>query len=114
VGSALQDQESIQTWQRGLTEQWGEAPTDFEERVQLVGRFCEFVDQTPDAVIAACSREVDGGKRIRIKQRRFYTEKIAEFQGSVDGDARAKGRAGNVIRSFFIHNGIFMQAGVQA
>ena len=110
---ALADQRTIQTWLRGLTEQWGEAPSDFDQRVALVGRFCEFVEQDPDAIIATCSREVESGKRIRIKERRLYTDKIAEFQQTVDGDARAQGRAGNVIRSFFIHNGIFMQAGVQ-
>ena len=110
---ALKDQQTIQTWLWGLTEQWGEAPSDFDQRVALLGRFCEFVEQDPDTLIAACTREVESGKRIRIKERRLYAEKIAEFQDSVDGDPRAKGRAGNVIRSFFIHNGIFMQAGVQ-
>ena len=104
---------TVKTWLNGLTEHWGEAPSDFDQRVETLGRFCQFVGQDPDTVIAACSREVESGKRIRIKERRFYTEKIAEFQETLDGDARAKGRAGNVIRSFFIHNGIFMQAGVQ-
>ncbi len=113
MAGALKDQQTIKTWLHGLTEQWGEAPSDFDHRVALVGQFCEFVEQDPDTLIAACCREVESGKRIRIKERRFFTEKIAEFQESVDGDARAQGRAGNVIRSFFIHNGIFMQAGVQ-
>lgn len=113
MAAELKDQATTQTWLQGLTQQWGEAPSDFDQRVDLLGRFCEFVEQDPDTLIAACSRDVEGGKRIRIKERRFYTEKIAEFQEQVEGDARARGRAGNVIRSFFIHNGIFMQAGVQ-
>jgi len=110
---SLRDRETVKTWLHGLTEQWGEPPPDFDQRVEMLERFCQFVEQDPDAIIAACSREVESGKRIRIKQRRYYSEKIAEFQESLDGDARAKGRAGNIIRSFFIHNGIFMQAGVQ-
>lgn len=109
----IQEHQAIQTWLHGLTEQWGEPPGDFDHRVALVEQFCRFVDQDPDALIAACSREVESGKRIRIKARRLYTEKIAEFQDSLEGDTRAKGRAGNIVRSFFIHNGIFMQAGVQ-
>jgi hypothetical protein len=113
LAGGLEDAQTIKIWRHGLTEQWGEPPSDFDQRVETVGKFCQFVEQDPDAVIAACSREVESGKRIRIKERRFYTEKIAEFQESLDGDARAKGRAGNVVRSFFIHNGIFMQAGVQ-
>jgi len=81
-------------------------------RLETLGRFCALVEREPDLIIGECSREVEGGKRIRIKKRRFYSERIDEFQGSVDGDDRAKTRAGNVIRSFMIHNGIFMQGGV--
>ena len=114
AGRLIRESDTVRTWHKGLVEQWGEAPPDFDARVDVLERFCRFVDSDPDALIAACSREVESGKRIRIKERRLYTEKIAEFQESVDGDARAKGRAGNIIRSFFIHNGIFMQAGVQA
>jgi len=83
-------------------------------RIEMLERFCALVEREPDAIIEECSREVEGGKRIRIKKRRLYSEKIDEFQQSVDGDARAQTRAGNAIRSFMIHNGIFMQGGVQA
>ncbi|HEV8694747.1 MAG TPA: hypothetical protein VGQ93_11295 [Lysobacter sp.] len=82
-------------------------------RIEALAEFCSFVGQEPDAIIGECAREVEGGKRIRIKKRRFYSEKIDEFQASVDGDARTQTRAGNVIRSFMIHNGIFMQGGVR-
>ena len=87
-------------------------PADFERRLELLERFCAFAGRDPDAMIAECTREVESGKRIRIKARRLYSEKIAEFQESAGGDARARARAGNIIRSFFIHNGIFMQAGL--
>ena len=30
------------------------------------------------------------------------------------GERAAQGRAGNAVRSFLIHNGIFLQAGMQA
>ena len=92
--------------------QWGEEPADMAARIETLEQFCAFVERGPDAIIEECSREVEGGKRIRIKKRRFYSEKIDEFQGSVHGDARAQTRAGNVVRSFMIHNGIFMQGGV--
>ncbi len=80
----------------------------------MLEAFCRFAGRTPDELIAECSREVEGGKRIRIKKRREYTEKIAEFQRSVDGGPRDQTRAGSIVRSFFIHNGIFMQAGLGA
>ena len=103
---------AVETWKNGLTEQWGEAPADFDDRAALLARFCEAAERDPDGMIEDCTREVESGKRIRIKARRDYSEKIAAFQASAEGDARAQGRAGNVIRSFFIHNGIFMQAGL--
>lgn len=114
LGKPVRDYAAVQTWLHGLTEQWGELPSDMGARLEVLERFCEFVERDPDSLIQECSREVEGGKRIRIKARRLYSEKIAEFQLSVEGDARSQGRAGNTIRSFLIHNGIFMQAGVQA
>jgi hypothetical protein len=102
----------VQVWVGGLREQWGEELADMAARIETLERFCAFVERDPDAIIEECSREVEGGKRIRIKKRRFYSERIDEFQGSVEGDARGQVRAGNVVRSFMIHNGIFMQGGV--
>ncbi len=105
---------TAQAWVQGLREQWGEEPSGLQERFELLRRFCEFVDRDPDALISECTREVESGKRIRIKARRLYSQKIAEFQAAAGGNVRQQGRAGNTVRSFFIHNGIFMQAGVQA
>ncbi len=108
----MRDYESVGTWLAGLREQWGEEPADVEGRLQTLARFCEFAEREPDALISDCSRAVEGGKRIRIKARRLYSEKIDEFQATLGSDARAQARTGNVIRSFMIHNGIFMQGGV--
>ena len=110
--SSVRESATVHAWVDGLRKQWGQEPADMQRRVEIVQRFCTFVGREPDAIIEECSREVEGGKRIRIKKRRFYSEKIDEFQASLDGDARAQARAGNVVRSFMIHNGIFMQGGV--
>lgn len=110
----LRDYPAVQTWIGGLRQQWGQEPEDMDARLDILRRFCEFVGQEPDAIIAECSRQVEGGKRINLKKRRLYAEKIAEFQASVPGDPRQQMRAGNVVRSFMIHNGIFMQAGLSS
>jgi hypothetical protein len=102
---------SVQQWARGLKEQWGEEP-DMQQRFEALQRFVAFAGTDPDTMIAECTREVDSGKRIRIKGRREYSERIAEFQATTQGSARDQSRAANQIRSFFIHNGIFMQAGL--
>ena len=110
-GKPIADYETIQTWRSGLSEQWGEEP-DMTARASALGRFCEFAGKDPDALIAECTRQVESGTRIRIKARRQYSDKIAQFQAASGGSARDQLKLGNTIRSFFIHNGIFMQAGL--
>jgi hypothetical protein len=108
----LSEYETVEAWCNGLREQWGEEP-DMTQRLGVLERFCAFAGKDPDAIIAECTRHVESGKRIRIKARREYTQKITEFQEAEGGDARAQARTGNTLRSFFIYNGIFMQAGLQ-
>jgi hypothetical protein len=111
VAEAIADYESVRQWARGLKEQWGDEP-EMEQRYAVLQRFAVFVAKDPDTMIAECTRDVDSGKRIRIKARREYTEKIAAFQATVEGNTRQQSKAANFVRSFFIHNGIFMQAGL--
>lgn len=108
---AIADYDTVQTWRSGLSEQWREEP-DMTARTSALERFCDFAGRDPDALIAACTREVESGKRIRIKARREFSEQIAAFQSAAGGDAREQLKLGNTVRSFFIHNGIFMQAGL--
>ncbi len=105
--------ETVHTWFRGLREQWGSDPEDWDERLKAIAAFCAFVGSDPDSVIGECVRESDSGKRISVKGRRFYNEKIAEWQSSLLEDRPAQARAGNAVRSFLIHNGIFLQSGLQ-
>lgn len=111
MGDTIADYASVEQWAKGLREQWGEEP-DMSERHTVLQRFADFAVKDPDTMITDCTREVESGKRIKIKARRRYTEAIAAFQQTVEGDARQQSKAANLIRSFFIHNGIFMQAGL--
>lgn len=111
LAKPIAEYETVRTWRSGLSEQWGEDP-DMTARASVLERFSEFAGKDPDALVADCTRQVEGGKRIRIKARREYSEKIAEFQAASGGSAREQLKLGNTIRSFFIHNGIFMQAGL--
>jgi hypothetical protein len=111
VAEAIADYDSVRQWARGLKEQWGDEP-DMEQRYAVLQRFADFAGKNPNTMIAECTRDVDSGKRIRIKARREYTEKIAAFQVTMEGDPRQQSKAANLVRSFFIHNGIFMQAGL--
>jgi hypothetical protein len=111
MGEQIADYAAVQQWTAGLREQWGEEP-EMSERLATLQRFAEFTAKDPDTMIKDCTREVESGKRIRIKARRQYTEAIAAFQQAQEGNARQQARAANFVRSFFIHNGIFMQAGL--
>ena len=111
MGEDIASYATVQQWRTGLKEQWGDEP-DMTARLETLARFCALAGKTPDDLIAECTREVESGKRIRIKARREYSEKIAEFQASIDGNSRQQAKAANFVRSFFIHNGIFMQAGL--
>ena len=113
LAKPIADYDTVQTWSSGLSEQWGEEP-DMAARTSALDRFCDFAGKDPDVLIAECTREVESGKRIRIKARRQYSEQIAEFQAASGGSAREQLKLGNTIRSFFIHNGIFMQAGLSS
>ena len=110
----LEEYESVQTWLRGLREQWGTDPLEEDpKRLDVLRRFCEFVDKEPDAIVRECLLIKGGEKRISVKGRRLYSERIAEFQDTVAGDARERARWGNTVRSFLIHNGVFLQSGLQ-
>ena len=109
----VQEFDTVRTWFQGLREQWGEDPRDWDQFVQALAAFCAFVDKDPDTMIEECVRRSDSGMRIRAKGRRFYNDKIAEWQNSLPGDRPAQARAGNAVRSFLIHNGIFLQSGIQ-
>ena len=113
LAKEIRDYQTVQTWFQGLVQQWGREPEGFDSRAEILEEFCLFVGKDPDTVIRECVRESEGGKRISVKGRRFYQEKIGEFQASVSGDSRTQAHWGNTVRSFLIHNGIFLQSGLQ-
>ena len=100
---------TVQTWLKGLEDQSGVSRNEGLQRVAVLQDFCTLVDKEPDQIIAECLREVEGGKRIRAKGRRFYADKITEFEAHSGGGAGEKRQKGNYIRSFLIHNGVLLQ-----
>jgi len=49
-------------------------------------------------------------KRIKFKTRRTYSALIDQAEEQLFGGGTAGRRRGSIIRSFFIHNGVSMQA----
>lgn len=104
----LLEQQSVRKWFDDYHRYWKDE-TDRAFKLQVLASFCAFVGKPPDEIIADCFRDTgDGYKKIRGKRRKFYIAKIKEFESSLtDVNPRAWG---NVVRSFFIHNGIAMSA----
>ncbi|MEX2236145.1 MAG: hypothetical protein WEB00_01225 [Dehalococcoidia bacterium] len=116
VGAELRQSAPVQKWFSGLEKHYGASSREEEERrIDSLRRFCAFIESTPEEIIKrSFYRKKDGGDlRISIKSRNFMSEKIAEFQDSVEGSVFDKAREGNAVRSFLIHNGVLMQSGVQ-
>ena len=100
---------TVQTWIAGVHEQSGVSPENDAKRLQMLAEFCARIEKDPDQMIDECLRDVEGGKKIRIKGRRFYAEKIAEFEQQAEGSPGEKRQKANHVRSFLIHNGVLLQ-----
>jgi hypothetical protein len=103
---ALRESKRTRLWLDELHRQQGSDSAADERRLSMLARFCAFVERTPDQMIDDVLNFEAG--RIKRKGRRFYADKIEEFQRTLEGDVRAQQAGGNVVRSFFIHNGLFL------
>lgn len=96
---AIGDYQTVRTWLSSAR------IAEPHAKVELLREFCERLERNPDEMVEDCLRLVQEGQfKLRGKTRRRYVEQIEEFEGGVEGRRR-----GNVIRSFFIHNGIPIQ-----
>lgn len=104
---------SVQTWLDGLRQHWGGDPaTDDPERLPALEAFCRYADVDPDTIIKETTMMKDGERRIRIKGRERYANLIDQWQATVEGSRIRKGKFGNIVRSFLIHNGVLLAQGM--
>jgi hypothetical protein len=106
----LESYDSVKTWRQDLSAQWGGDPlAEDPEKLDALGRFCAFVGEDPDTIVARCFRvrKSDGERVISVKWRAHYAEKIREFRArsNVENPQRL---AADVL-SFLIHNGVLVQ-----
>jgi hypothetical protein len=115
LNGPIENYETVKVWFNGLREQSGLDPANDPSRLKLLEEFCRFTALNPDELLKACLLEKQGrDTKISIKGRRLMAEKIADFQAAADGlNSRERASRGNTIRSFLIHNGILLQAGIQ-
>ena len=111
----LREYSTVQAWLDGLKQHWGGDPaTDDPERLPMLEVFCIYANRDPDQIIKETTMIKDGEKRIRTKGRERYSTLIDEWQALQEGSRIRKGKWGNTVRSFLIHNGVLLAAGMQA
>lgn len=79
----------------------GLSDAEQQERLATLEEFCNFVDRSPDQMIA----EIFDVETQKYKKRNFYSERVKEFSAQIAGTWSARTARGNVIRGFFIANG---------
>ena len=89
----------------------GEDPPDAQtHKLALLADFCDHTGQQPGELVAGLLRTTkDGDTAISAKKRTVMNATIDEFvekSGFTGKDAVVNG---NIIRSFLVHNGIFIQ-----
>jgi hypothetical protein len=84
-----------------------------QARLTLLADFCRHLGQAPDDLVAGCLRTTKhGDTAISAKGRNAIQTAIDAFMtttGRTDRDAVV---AGNTLRGFLIHNGVFIQGPV--
>jgi hypothetical protein len=90
-----------------------EPPEEQHRRLALLAEFSAFAGRSPDELVAGCflRKKATGDKFASVKARQAMNESIAEFVAKKGFEGREAVAAGNVLRSFLIHNGVFIQGG---
>ncbi len=89
-------------------------PTDEQQaRLVLLADFCRHLGKTPDDLVAGCLRTTKhGDTAISAKGRNAIQTDIDEFMAATGRTGRDAVVAGNTLRGFLIHNGVFIQGPV--
>ena len=105
---------AVQVWIDGLRQHWGGDPVaDDPERLPALQAFCVYANADPDGIIKQTTMLKDGERRIRVKGRERYAALIDEWQATIEGSRTRRGKFGNTVRSFLIHNGVLLAAGME-
>jgi len=99
-GNAFTESPAVQKYLAELAGK-GLNEAEREERLATLAAFCDFVERTPDQMVA----EIFDVETQKYGKRNFYSDRVKEFSAQIAGSWSARTARGNVIRSFFIANG---------
>jgi hypothetical protein len=81
-----------------------------ERRLRLLAEFCDHTGQSPGELVTGLLRTTKAGDTaISAKRREAMNTTIDEFVEKGGHTGKEAVVTGNIIRSFLVHNGIFIQ-----
>ena len=81
-----------------------------DQRLALLAQFCDHTGQSPEELVKGLLRTTkEGDTAISSKRREAMNATIEEFVEHRGYEGRDAVVNGNVLRSFLVHNGIFIQ-----
>jgi hypothetical protein len=106
--SELRESAAVQRW----LDKSGSAHRSAAEQEQLLedlAGFCAYTTASPEELVARCLRSTAAGTAISTKGRRRMQETIDAWVVDRGLDGHDAIVAGNRIRGFLVHNGVFIQ-----
>lgn len=112
VDAAFLASPAVRKWVEGLRSQSGLEVADDDERLHLLAGFCEATGRTPDETVAFCflRRRETGSRFLSVQRRQTISTEIDGYVESTGREGHEFVVASNVLRSFLIHNGVFIGA----
>ncbi len=103
---------AVQRWVEGLRTQSGVEVDSEDERLQLLAGFCRATDRTPDEIVESCflRRRETGERFLSVKRRQAISNEIDRYVESTGHEGHAFVVTSNTLRSFLIHNGVFISS----
>lgn len=107
--AAVAEAPSVQRW--FTSARYDNDPDEEKQaRYELLAGFCSHVDQSPDELVQSLVRTTKKGDlAISSKRRAAVDASIDEFIEKAGYTGRDAVVNGNTLRSFLVHNGIFIQ-----
>jgi hypothetical protein len=99
--AGIREDESVKRW---LDSAGSNGDGDGQRLAALAG-FCNHVELAPDELVTGMFRDTEVGKKIKLKRRKVVMAEIDRWEADNGGRD-----AGNVVRSFLIHNGVALTA----
>ena len=99
-----------QKWAEGLRHHSDVGLHPDDERRQLLAGFCEYLETTPEELVARCFRirKKDGMRAISSKNRKQISDAIEEYVASQGLTGYDQIKAANTLRSLLIHSAVLI------